>query len=146
MNKEEIFSNLSVEGLNNTDLDKYSEILGDHYDQFVGFCDFIKNQTNDDPMFAEAIDSMSCKIDDSGAHFDTTLKNGEVKSVRFDNRYTKKRDNTEINLKVYNKTREELEAMNVAREEELRLAKERKAKKRSKKSSYDDSDIAGVAE
>lgn len=144
MNIEEIFSNLSVEGLNNTDLDKYSEILGNHYDQFVGFCNFIKSQSADDPLFAEAIDSMSCRIDETGTHFDTTLKNGDTRTVRFDNHYTKKKDCTELNLKIYHKSREELEALNAAREEEYRLAKEKKTKKRPRKSSNDNSDIAGV--
>lgn len=84
MDKVKIFKGLSVKGLRDENLDKFSTILGDYYGQFTSFCNFVQDQCTDDPSLEDHIKGLECSIDDNGAVFTIGLDNGESKDIHFD--------------------------------------------------------------
>lgn len=84
MDKIEIFRDLSVRDLQNTDCDKFSTILGDYFPQFTNFCNFVADQCTECPGLEDHIKGLECSIDENGAVFSVGFDNGETKTIHFD--------------------------------------------------------------
>lgn len=132
MDKIDIFKDLSVKDLRNEDCDKFSTILGDYYEQFSNFCNFVENQCNDTPGLEDHIEGLSCSISDEGAQFDVRLDTGDTKTIHFDN--PKDFINRGTTKMVFTNKRKTIEEIEKAEAEAERLEAEAAAAKASKRS------------
>jgi len=73
INRISIFHSLTVSEISDIDMQKLECLLGDHYTDFIDFCESIK-QRND-------VSSVSCDIESDNIIFKLYLVNGKTESM-----------------------------------------------------------------
>lgn len=88
MDRIELFKELSLNDLREYDSSKAENLIGPYYDQFSGFCDFLRSgigeiYDNEKDEAIPIVQSVSCNIDQDGIRFELKMQNGIEKEVYF---------------------------------------------------------------
>ena len=84
LNRVELFKELSLNELREYDVSTAEKLIGDYYDAFSTFCDFLQRNNNvadEKGIIHPIVDSVSCSIDNSGVHFEIKMANGQSQEV-----------------------------------------------------------------
>ena len=85
LDRVELFKELSLNELKEYDVSTAEKLIGDYYDAFSTFCDFLQNNIVEVPdeegEVHPIVDSVSCSIDDLGVRFEMKMANGKSQEV-----------------------------------------------------------------
>ncbi len=80
-----VFKELSLNDLNNVDSIKAENLLGDYYDEFNAFCNFLQNGITEIHSTSgevhPIVNTVSCDFSDTGVRFEMHMENGETQEV-----------------------------------------------------------------
>ena len=85
LDRVELFKELSLNELKEYDVSTAEKLIGDYYDAFSTFCNYLQNNiveiVDDEGKSYPIIDSVSCSIDDLGIRFEMKMANGQSQEV-----------------------------------------------------------------
>lgn len=85
LDRVELFKELSLNELKEYDVSTAEKLIGDYYDAFSTFCNYLQNNiveiVDDEGKSYPIVDSVSCSIDDLGIRFEMKMANGQSQEV-----------------------------------------------------------------
>ena len=85
LDRVELFKELSLTELREYDVSTAEKLIGDYYDAFSTFCNYLQNNIveieDDEGKIYPIVDSVSCSIDDLGVRFEMKMANGKSQEV-----------------------------------------------------------------
>ena len=85
LDRVELFKELSLNELREYDVSTAEKLIGDYYDAFSTFCNYLQNNiveiADDEGKIYPIVDSVSCSIDDLGVRFEMKMANGQSQEV-----------------------------------------------------------------
>ena len=85
LDRVELFKELSLNELREYDISTAEKLIGDYYDAFSTFCNYLQNNiveiADDEGKIYPIVDSVSCSIDDLGVRFEMKMANGQSQEV-----------------------------------------------------------------
>jgi len=75
LNRIEIFRQLTIDDLEELNMSKFECLLDPHYDEFVMFCEVLKDETD--------VKNVSCYMIDSNIEFEITKIDDSKKKINF---------------------------------------------------------------
>ena len=81
----ELFKELSINELKEYDISTAEKLIGDYYDAFSSFYEFLQHNIVEIPdeegNIHPIVDSVSCSIDELGVRFEMKMTNGQSQEV-----------------------------------------------------------------
>lgn len=82
MDRTEIFNQLTLDELRETDLNKAESLMGNNFPKFARFCEYLQSEAD---RYEGIVSRVSCDIgEDSSVTFHAELADGSVSDIVFD--------------------------------------------------------------